>query len=58
MKFKEVENRLFKNVYVCKKCKSKIRVSNPSALKKGRAKCRKCGYKGLRPKKKEVSKKG
>lgn len=58
MKFKEVEDRLFKNIYVCRKCKSKIRVGNPAAIKNKKAKCRKCGYKELRPKKKEVTKKG
>ena len=57
-KFAEAEKRLFRNVYVCRRCKSKIRISSPSALKKGKAKCRKCGYRILRPKHKEAKGKG
>jgi len=55
-KFKEAEKRLFHNVYVCRRCKSKIRIGNPSAIKYGKAKCRKCGYKALRPKHKTIVK--
>ena len=41
------EKRLFENVYVCMKCKAKIRSG------KGKPdRCRKCGSKELRPKKK------
>lgn len=52
-KFKEAEGRLFKNVFVCRVCKSKIR-ANPVKLKQGKVKCRKCGSHVLRPKRKEV----
>ncbi len=44
-----VEQRLFRNVFVCKKCKSKIRAL-PIQVKEGKVKCRKCGSKALRPK--------
>ncbi|RLG18820.1 50S ribosomal protein L40e [Nanoarchaeota archaeon] len=52
-KFTEAEQRLFHNVYVCKRCKSKIRVNNPKEIRLGRAKCRKCGSKDLRLKRKK-----
>ena len=47
-----VTNRLFKNMFVCMKCKSKIRAI-PSKVKAGKIKCRKCGSKSLRLKAKE-----
>ncbi len=50
-KFKEATNRLFKDVFVCKKCKSKIRTSVLKVLLK-KASCRKCKSKALRPIKK------
>lgn len=51
-KFKEAEDRLFKNVFVCGKCGTKRRTS-PAKVKEGKIKCRRCGYGHLRPKKKE-----
>ena len=51
-KFIEAQNRLFKGVFVCRKCKHKIR-SSPMRVLDGKAKCRFCGRKSLRPKKKE-----
>lgn len=54
-KFVEAENRLFKNVYVCRKCKSAIR-TNYAQVKYGIAKCRKCKSKALRPKRKVKAK--
>ena len=50
-KFQEAANRLFKNVFVCRKCKSKVKVPVLSVLQ-GKAACRKCGSKALRPIKK------
>lgn len=52
VKIPEAEARLFKNVFVCRDCKSTIR---SSALKviSGEVKCRKCGSRALRPKKKK-----
>lgn len=47
-KIPAAQNRLFKNIFVCRKCKSKIRVQ-PSKVMEGKAKCRKCKSKYLRP---------
>ncbi|MBW2979427.1 50S ribosomal protein L40e [Candidatus Woesearchaeota archaeon] len=47
-RFAEAEARKFKNVFVCRKCKSKIR-AQPIKVKLGKVKCRKCGSKALRP---------
>ncbi len=41
--------RIFQNVYVCMKCNAKIRCKDPA-----KSKCRKCGSKALRQKKKEA----
>jgi len=46
--FQEAELRLFKNVFVCKKCKSKIKAPNMKVIA-GKISCRKCGSKQLRP---------
>lgn len=46
-----VEQRMFKNVFICMRCNARIR----AASQKVRAKkvyCRKCGYDGLRVRKK------
>jgi len=51
-KFAEAEMRLFKNVFVCKKCKSKIKAPNMKVIL-GKISCRKCGAKQLRPVKKK-----
>jgi len=48
----ETINRLFKNVFVCKACKSKMRVS-PQKVLAGKARYRKCGKKTFRPLKKK-----
>ncbi len=53
MGFKEAEERLFKNVFICVKCKSKIR-ADPLKVRQGKVKCRKCKSKALRPKHKEA----
>ena len=47
-KFPEAKARLFTNVYVCRKCKGKIRTSPAKVLSK-KARCRKCSGKSLRP---------
>jgi ribosomal protein L40E len=47
-KIPEAEARLFKNVFVCRKCKSKIKANNMK-VSQGRIKCRKCNSKALRP---------
>jgi DNA replicative helicase MCM subunit Mcm2 (Cdc46/Mcm family) len=51
-KILEVANRLFKNIFVCKSCKSKIR-TNPQKVLVGKAKCRKCGKRAFRTLKKK-----
>ena len=44
--------RLFDRVYVCGKCKAKMRADG-FKVRAGKVKCRKCGSKELRPKSKE-----
>jgi len=50
-KIPEAQNRLFKNVFVCKNCKTKIKADAQKILK-GKVRCRKCGKKSFRPIKK------
>jgi len=45
--FPEAEARLFKDVYICRKCESKTKVPISKFLI-GKGVCRKCGHKGLR----------
>ncbi|MBU0667445.1 MAG: 50S ribosomal protein L40e [Nanoarchaeota archaeon] len=52
VKFPEAEARLFHNIFICRKCKSKIRASNLKVIA-GKIKCRKCNGKALRPIKKK-----
>jgi len=40
--------RLYKNVFVCKNCSSKMR-ADARKIAEGTAKCRKCGGKKFRP---------
>ncbi|HJX05408.1 MAG TPA: 50S ribosomal protein L40e [Candidatus Nanoarchaeia archaeon] len=47
VKFPEAEARLFKNVFVCRKCKTKIKAPTLKVLA-GKIKCRKCNSKILR----------
>ncbi len=51
-KFPEAEARKFRRIFVCKKCKHKIRADNIAVLSK-KVKCRKCGSKEFRPKRKK-----
>ena len=48
VKFPEAQARMFKGVFVCRRCKSKIRSDNMKVIAK-QVKCRKCGGKVLRP---------
>lgn len=50
--FPEAMQRLYQRVFVCRNCKSKIRADYPK-VKEGKIKCRKCGRKALRPKRRE-----
>jgi len=52
VKFPEAQERLFKNVFVCRKCKSKLR-TDPAKVRKGKSRCRKCSSHALRPIKKK-----
>ena len=56
-KFPEAQVRLFKNVYVCRNCKSKIR-STPQKVNLKLLTCRSCGKKVFRPIKKAQQKAG
>jgi hypothetical protein len=47
-KILEAANRLYKNVFVCKNCRTKVR-SDPQKVLKGKVKCRKCKKKAFRP---------
>ncbi len=51
-KFPEADARWFKNVFVCRVCKSKVRAPVLKVLA-GRVSCRKCGSKVLRTKRKK-----
>jgi len=51
-KIKEAQNRIFKNIFVCKKCQTKVR-SDPQKILKGKVKCRKCKKTSFRPLKKK-----
>ena len=51
-KIPEASNRLFKNVFVCKKCRTIMR-ADPQKILKGKVKCRKCGKNAFRPIKKK-----
>jgi ribosomal protein L40E len=52
VKFPEAMNRKFKNVFVCRVCKSKRKVDVMKVLS-GKVSCRKCGSKKLRAKRKK-----
>jgi len=46
-KIRAAQNRMFKNVFICKECSSKIR-ADPKKILEGKVKCRKCGKKRFR----------
>jgi ribosomal protein L40E len=48
VKFPEANARLFKDIFICLACKSRTRTSNMKVMA-GKASCRKCGGKTLRP---------
>ena len=47
-KIPAAQARLFKNMFVCKECKNKIR-AEPIRVINGKVHCRKCKSKALRP---------
>ena len=52
VKFKEAEERLFKDKFVCRRCKSVNRAPSRK-IAEGAVTCRKCGYKKFKPKRKK-----
>jgi len=49
----EATQRLFFRVFVCRVCKTKIR-ADPAKVKEGKVKCRRCGSRALRPKRRPL----
>jgi len=47
VKFPEAHVRKFTNIFVCKKCKTKIRAPNVKIIQ-GKIKCRRCNSKAFR----------
>jgi len=52
VKFPEAQARRFKNIFVCRRCKTKIKSESMKVIA-GEIKCRKCKSKVLRPIKKK-----
>lgn len=52
--FPEAMARLYHRVYVCRVCKSKMRADS-AKVKAGSVKCRNCGARALRPKKRPLA---
>jgi ribosomal protein L40E len=52
VRFPEAHARIIKNIFICRRCKSKNRTSNMKVLA-GKVKCRKCNYPALRPMRKK-----
>ena len=51
-KIPEASARLFGRVFVCKRCKKKLR-ADPAKIRAKKIVCPRCGSKDFRPKKKE-----
>ncbi len=52
VKFPEADARMFRNKFVCRKCKAVINASNRK-ISEGGVKCRKCQSKYFKPKRKK-----
>jgi len=52
VKFEEAQNRMIRNVFICRKCKSKIRAPSLK-VSQNKISCRKCDSKRLRPRRKK-----
>ncbi|MBI2662556.1 hypothetical protein HYX11_03795 [Candidatus Woesearchaeota archaeon] len=52
VKFEEANIRIMRNIFVCRVCKSKMRVPSLK-VSQGKAKCRNCASLKLRPKRKK-----
>lgn len=55
VKIEAAHNRVFREVFVCKKCGAKIK-AQARKVAEGKVKCRKCKSNALRPKRKKISK--
>ena len=51
-KFPEAEARIFRNKFVCRRCKSVVNAPNRKVME-GEVKCRKCASKKFKPKRKK-----
>jgi len=47
-KIQAAMNRLFKNVFICKNCSTKMRAESVKVIE-GKVRCRKCARKAFRP---------
>ena len=47
VKFPEAQARKYRNVFICKKCSTKIRADSMKILH-GKVKCRRCNFKRFR----------
>jgi len=54
-KIEAAHARIFKNVFVCRRCGSKIKTRSRK-IAEGKARCRKCKSLALRPKSKKMKK--
>ena len=54
-KIAAAQNRLFKNIFVCKRCHTKVR-AEARKITEGSVKCRNCMGKVFKPKSKKVVK--
>ncbi|MBT5021538.1 hypothetical protein HOK51_09810 [Candidatus Woesearchaeota archaeon] len=52
VKFNEAAVRMFQNIFICKRCKHKIRAPSLKVVQ-GKISCRFCKSKSLRPKRKK-----
>ena len=52
VRFPEADARRFRGVFVCRRCKTKMRVSNVKVIE-GKVSCKKCGGRALRAVKKK-----
>ena len=55
MKIPEARHRLFTEVFVCKRCHTKIKAPSKK-MAEGKLRCRKCKGSSLRPKSKKTGK--
>jgi len=51
-KIPEAQNRLFKNIFICKNCQSRVR-AEPLKILEGKIRCRKCKKRAFRSIKKK-----